>query len=88
MRVESRSEFRQWREALAGAMPNATFAAKVNPNPNPSPSPSPTPTPTRLAAAAAPPLLAGWKEAKAPDGRTYYFHTETKETKWTRPAEP
>ena len=32
------------------------------------------------------PLPAEWNEAKAPDGRTYYFHTVTKETKWTRPA--
>ena len=38
------------------------------------------------AAAAAASLPAGWKQAKAPDGRTYYFHTETKETTWTRPA--
>ena len=35
----------------------------------------------RQLAAAVAPLPAGWKEAKAPDGRTYYFHTETKETK-------
>eukprot|EP00964_Phaeocystis_antarctica_P066304 scaffold40053_cov21-Phaeocystis_antarctica.AAC.1 len=35
------------------------------------------PAPGQMAAAVAP-LPAGWKEAKAPDGRTYYFHTETK----------
>ena len=46
---------------------------------------------TAAAAAAAPAaaaLPAGWKEAKAPDGRTYYFHVETKETKWTKPVAP
>ena len=31
-------------------------------------------------------LLPGWKEAKAPDGRTYYFHAESGETKWDKPA--
>ena len=31
-------------------------------------------------------LLPGWKEAKAPDGRTYYFKPETGETKWDKPA--
>ena len=28
-----------------------------------------------------------WRETRAPDGRTYYYHTVTKETKWTKPAE-
>ena len=32
------------------------------------------------------PLPAAWNEAKTSDGRTYYFHTVTRETKWTRPA--
>ena len=31
-------------------------------------------------------MPAGWNEAKAPDGWTYYFHTVTKETKWARSA--
>ncbi|EOD26785.1 hypothetical protein EMIHUDRAFT_236456 [Emiliania huxleyi CCMP1516] len=29
---------------------------------------------------------AACREAKAPDGRTYYYHAATKETKWTRPT--
>ena len=32
------------------------------------------------------PLPAGWKEAKAADGRTYFFETATKKTQWTRPV--
>jgi len=27
-----------------------------------------------------------WKEAKAPDGRIYYYNSKTKETTWTKPA--
>lgn len=27
-----------------------------------------------------------WKEATAPDGRTYYYNVVTKETTWTKPA--
>ena len=36
--------------------------------------------------AAPKPLPAGWKETKAPDGRTYFYHAETKKTSWTRPT--
>ena len=42
-------------------------------------------------AAAAPaeaPLPAGWKQAKAPDGRTYYYQAGGKNTQWVRPTEP
>ncbi|KAF2748105.1 hypothetical protein M011DRAFT_401045 [Sporormia fimetaria CBS 119925] len=28
-----------------------------------------------------------WQEAKAADGRTYYYNTRTKETTWTKPVE-
>lgn len=31
------------------------------------------------------PLPAGWKATKAADGRTYYYHSATKKTQWTRP---
>ena len=31
-------------------------------------------------------LLPGWKEAQAPDGKTYYFNASTGETRWERPA--
>lgn len=34
-----------------------------------------------------PPTPGQWQEARAPDGRTYFFHTATKETTWTKPAE-
>lgn len=37
---------------------------------------------------AEPPLPAGWKQAKAPDGRTYYYLRGGKETQWERPTEP
>ncbi|WPG99480.1 Hypothetical protein R9X50_00229500 [Acrodontium crateriforme] len=29
--------------------------------------------------------MALWAEAKAPDGRTYYYHSVTKQTSWTKP---
>lgn len=28
-----------------------------------------------------------WKEAKAPSGKVYYYHTKTKQTSWTKPME-
>jgi hypothetical protein len=28
-----------------------------------------------------------WKETKAPDGRVYYYNTQTKATTWTKPKE-
>ena len=31
------------------------------------------------------PLPAGWKATRAADGRTYYYHSATKKTQWTRP---
>ena len=34
-----------------------------------------------------PPLPALWQEARAPDGRVYYYNTQTKATQWTKPAE-
>ena len=30
-------------------------------------------------------LPAGWAETKDPQGRTYYWHTTTKKTTWTKP---
>ena len=45
----------------------------------------------QLAAATAdsapPPLPEGWREAKHPDGRTYYFAKGTMHTQWARPTE-
>lgn len=32
-------------------------------------------------------LPSGWKTAKHPDGRTYYYHAATKKTMWRRPTE-
>eukprot|EP01119_Soliformovum_irregulare_P003350 TRINITY_DN1378_c0_g1_i5.p1 TRINITY_DN1378_c0_g1~~TRINITY_DN1378_c0_g1_i5.p1 ORF type:complete len:151 (+),score=17.45 TRINITY_DN1378_c0_g1_i5:30-455(+) len=32
------------------------------------------------------PLEEEWAEAKAPDGRTYYYNKRTKQTSWTKPA--
>ena len=37
---------------------------------------------------AVPPLPEGWKEAKHPDGRTYYFIRGSKHTQWKRPDQP
>jgi hypothetical protein len=34
-----------------------------------------------------PPAPALWSEARAPDGRVYYYNTQTKVTQWTKPAE-
>ena len=28
-----------------------------------------------------------WQEARAPDGRAYFYNTQTKETSWQKPAE-
>jgi len=28
-----------------------------------------------------------WQEARTPDGRPYYYHTQTKETRWQKPEE-
>lgn len=34
-----------------------------------------------------PPNPGPWQETRAPDGRTYYYHTITKETTWTKPVD-
>ncbi|KAG9788785.1 hypothetical protein KCU88_g1642, partial [Aureobasidium melanogenum] len=34
-----------------------------------------------------PPTPGQWQEARAPDGRTYYYNTVTKATQWTKPTE-
>ena len=34
-----------------------------------------------------PPTPVQWQEARAPDGRTYYYNAMTKETTWTKPAD-
>ena len=34
-----------------------------------------------------PPTPSPWREARAPDGRTYFYHGATKETRWTKPEE-
>lgn len=28
-----------------------------------------------------------WREAKDPNGKTYYYHIDTKQTSWTKPEE-
>lgn len=28
-----------------------------------------------------------WSQAQAPDGRVYYYNTQTKQTQWTKPEE-
>ena len=33
------------------------------------------------------PTPSPWREARSPDGRTYFYHTATKETRWTKPPE-
>merc|ERR1719453_3046126 len=37
-------------------------------------------------AAAEAPLPPGWEEAKAPDGRPYYYQTGSSATQWNRPT--
>ena len=43
------------------------------------------PPPLKVGVCKAP--TAGWKEAKAPDGKIYYFNASTGETKWDRPVD-
>ena len=31
-------------------------------------------------------LPSGWEEARAPDGKVYYFHAHTQETRWEKPV--
>eukprot|EP01116_Phalansterium_solitarium_P018410 TRINITY_DN4860_c0_g1_i1.p1 TRINITY_DN4860_c0_g1~~TRINITY_DN4860_c0_g1_i1.p1 ORF type:complete len:1029 (+),score=404.91 TRINITY_DN4860_c0_g1_i1:138-3224(+) len=45
-----------------------------------------TPPATPAAVSDESPLPEGWKEAKAPDGRTYYYQKATKKTQWKRPT--
>lgn len=49
--------------------------------------PAPAPARTAPAKAEEEPLPEGWASAKAPDGRTYYYHKTTKKTQWTRPTD-
>jgi DnaJ family protein C protein 17 len=46
------------------------------------------PPPAAAAAPAAAPtaLPPGWRECRAPDGRTYYYHTATRQTQWKPPV--
>lgn len=30
---------------------------------------------------------ASWSQASTPEGRVYYYNTQTKATQWTKPAE-
>ncbi|KAK5073856.1 U1 snRNP protein [Lithohypha guttulata] len=34
-----------------------------------------------------PPIAGLWQEARAPDGRLYYYNTQTKETSWQKPQD-
>ncbi|KAG8729188.1 hypothetical protein FRC11_009330, partial [Ceratobasidium sp. 423] len=46
------------------------------------------PPPPPGAIFAPPPLPPGWTEHKAPTGHTYYYHTATKQSTYTRPLPP
>lgn len=49
----------------------------------------PPPAAAQPGAAAAAPSTAlppGWRECRAPDGRTYYYHTATRQTQWKPPV--
>ena len=83
------------------ATPNARFPnapkAKVEPESaaesrpsKRSRSPDPLPNLPPPGHVGPPALLLGWVEAQDPryDNATYYFHTGTKQTSWTRPEEP
>jgi len=41
-----------------------------------------------VAPALPPPLPDGWRAAQSPEGKTYYYHTVTKQTTWSRPSDP
>jgi hypothetical protein len=60
----------------ASSAPNLAVAAPAPPAPPP------------LAPSGTPPLLPGWHEVAAPDGRVYYYHEKTNETTWDRPSAP
>ena len=64
-------------------------AADLRP-PKRSRSPNPLPMVPPPGHVGPPALPLGWVEAQDPryDNATYYFHTRTKETSWTRPEEP
>ncbi|XP_077975212.1 growth arrest-specific protein 7-like [Styela clava] len=62
-----------------GWFPAAYVREKPLPSPPPPEESPPSPPPPG-------PLPPGWREAKTPDGRTYYYFKKTKETTWVRPA--
>ena len=84
------------------AAPAAASAPSPTPARAQAPAPSgaarvvaPSPPQQRAAAPVVPPvaavadpaaLPAPWKESTAPDGRSYYYNTVTRETQWTRPV--
>ena len=41
-----------------------------------------------VAPALPPPLPGGWRSAQTKEGKTYYYHTVTKQTTWSRPSGP
>jgi hypothetical protein len=67
----------------------APDAAELRPPKRPR-SPNPLPMVPPPGHVGPPALPLGWVEAQDPryDNATYYFHTRTKETSWTRPEEP
>lgn len=47
----------------------------------------PQPASTSTAPTAASDLKPGWTEHTAPDGRKYYYHSETKQSSWDKPTD-
>jgi len=70
--------------ASVPAQSMAAPAASMAPAGMPAASAAP-PQPPKPQPAAEPPLPEGWASAKAPDGRTYFYHKVTKKTQWSRP---
>ena len=50
------------------------------------PKPTALPKPSSMPSIAEPPLPKGWRVRKAPDGRPYYYHVETRQVQWGRPS--
>eukprot|EP00178_Gracilaria_changii_P024208 TRINITY_DN729_c0_g1_i1.p1 TRINITY_DN729_c0_g1~~TRINITY_DN729_c0_g1_i1.p1 ORF type:complete len:851 (+),score=132.26 TRINITY_DN729_c0_g1_i1:4881-7433(+) len=65
--------------------PPPAFAASQTPKPAPEVPPTPQ-IPNATSVPTTAPLPPGWVEHRTSDGRVYYFHSTTRETRWDRPS--